>query len=94
MTEHTDYRQIHTTIHKKYWQYAKDKKIPWNELLTQAIEQKMKNDPDILKQKLEQNIQENQQIQKELQQAQQNQQIDEKKKALLSDIHKGLIPVA
>ena len=84
------YRQVHTTIPEKYYQYAKNKKLPWNELLIKAIELEMSTDPETIKERLEKNDKERGKLQKQLQQAQ---QIDTKKKTRLKDLHEGLIPV-
>jgi len=84
------YTQVHTTIPEKYHKYAKNKKLSWSELLTKAIELEMNNDPEIIKQRLEENDREREQLKQHLQQAQ---QIDTKKKTRLQDLHKGLIPV-
>ncbi|MEO5350850.1 MAG: hypothetical protein H7836_14580 [Magnetococcus sp. YQC-3] len=84
------YKEVHTTIPKKCWQYAQDKKLGWNELLIKAIEQEMNTDPDIIKDKLNENHQERERLQQQLQQAQVDHQ---QKKTKLQDLHKGLIPV-
>jgi len=84
------YCQVHTTLPEKYHQYAKNKKLSWSELLIKAIELEMDTDPNIIKERLEENEMEKKQLQQRLQQAQ---QIDTKKKTRMQDLHKGLIPI-
>lgn len=85
-----DFEQIHTTIPSKYWQYAKNNKLSWNELLIKAIELEMQGDPEIIKERLEKNNRERKELQDRLQHAE---KIDTNNKTKLKDLHKGLIPV-
>ncbi len=84
------FKQVHTTIPKKYWEYAKNKKLSWSELLIFAIEHQMNTDPAIIKEKLNKNHEERQILQDQLKKAEKTHQV---KKTKVKDLHKGLIPV-
>ncbi|MCJ7571755.1 MAG: hypothetical protein MUO82_07750 [Candidatus Thermoplasmatota archaeon] len=84
------YKQVHTTIPEKYFKYAKDNRLPWNELLINAIEQKMQSDPEIIQERIENNNRERLQLEQKLTRAKQQ---DTLKKTKLQDLHKGLVPV-
>lgn len=84
------FEQVHTTIPSKYWQYAKNHKLSWSTLLIKAIELEMQSDPQIIKERLEKNDEEKNELQKALQHAE---KIYTTKKTKLKDLHRGLIPV-
>lgn len=85
----TSPKHIHTTIPAKYHDYAKKHNLPWNELITKAIENEMNKDPEIIREKLQRINAAHEQCLKDLKKAE---QLEESKKERVKAIHKGLIP--
>lgn len=81
---------VHTTIPKKYFEYAKSKKLSWSKLLTKAIEDYMDEDPDLLRNKLIHINEERERVEQQLKKVDQQHQ---DKKTKQQDMQKGLIPV-
>ena len=84
------YKQVHTTIPEKYWNFAKKQNLSWAELLTKAIEQKILEKSEVIRDKLDENNEERERLLKKLKEAE-NKETNSKQS--ITGVHRGLMPV-
>jgi len=67
-------RDVHTSIPGSYYDYAKKHHLNWSDLLRNAIEQEMRLDPVVIKNRLQNNKDERERLLKDLEGAKNRQE--------------------